>query len=162
MILLFFSLYSHITDFIPDTLLLKSIVMLESQEKPKAIHRNKNGTTDYGLGQINTIWVKSLNLDTLKLLDDPEYNVYWSAYILRNCLDEYGWTWAGLSHYHNGNPIYGLSYMLRVKEIYNGLIVESNNHRDYSNRHGIVLRSSGRRIFKNKNQSIRIISNNRR
>jgi len=162
MIFLLFGLYSSISDMIPDTLLLKSIVIVESGENPKAINRNQNGTTDYGLGQINTIWVKGLKLDTVKLINEPEYNLKWSAYILRHCLDKYGWTWEGLAHYHNGKAIYGLKYMLKVQEVYNKLLSDSKNNRLNLDMHRILFVYPGQNKQINKPSSIRIISNNNR
>ncbi len=162
MIFLLIGLYSSISDIIPDTLLLKSIIIFESGENPKAINRNKNGTTDYGLGQINTIWVKGLELDTAKLISEPLYNLKWSAYILRHCLDEYGWTWEGLAHYHNSKAIYGLKYMLRVQEVYNRLLSNSKNNRLNFNGDRILFVYPGQNKQDEKSSSIRIISNNNR
>jgi len=162
MILFILSLYSSVSDVIPDTLLIKSIVMVESGENPKALNRNTNGTTDYGLGQINTIWVKGLELDSAKLIRDPEYNLKWSAYILRHCLDEYGWTWKGLSHYHNGKAIYGLKYMLKVKEVYDKLLRNSKNPGIDFNRRGILFIDPGEKESPQKPGRIRVISNDNR
>lgn len=162
MIILLLSFYSSISDIIPDTLLLKSIVIVESGEYSKAINRNTNGTTDYGLGQINTIWVKGLELDTVKLINEPEYNLKWSAYILRHCLDEYGWTWEGLAHYHNGKAIYGLKYMLKVKEVYDKLLRNSENLRFNINRHRVLFVYPGQNEQHKKSSSIRIISHSNR
>jgi len=162
MILLIFSVYASTSNIIPDTLLLKSIVIVESGENPKAIHKNRNGTTDYGLGQINTIWVKGLELDTAKLISEPEYNLKWSAYILRHCLDKYGWSWEGLAHYHNSKAIYGLKYMLQVKEVYNKLLSDSKNIRLNPTLHGSLFVYLGEKNRPQKPSRIRIISNNDR
>jgi len=158
MIFLLFGFYSSVSDIIPDTLLLKSIVIAESGEYSKAINRNTNGTTDYGLGQINTIWVEGLELDTIKLINEPLYNLKWSAYILRHCLDKYGWTWEGLAHYHNGKAIYGLRYMLKVKEVYNKLLRNSENLGFNVNRRRILFIDPREKNLPQKPSGIRIIS----
>jgi len=162
MIFLLFGFYSSISDIIPDTLLLKSIVIVESGEYSKAINRNTNGTTDYGLGQINTIWVKGLELDTVKLINEPLYNLKWSAYILKHCLDKYGWTWEGLAHYHNSQAIYGLRYMLKVQEVYNKLLSNDKNNRVDFTRDRILFVYPGQDEQPKKSSSIRIVSHNNR
>ncbi len=41
--------------------LLEGIARVESNLNPKAMNRNTNGTTDIGLMQINSWWLKSIN-----------------------------------------------------------------------------------------------------
>ena len=86
-----------------DPLILKSIAVIESGEKIQIKHLNKNGTIDYGLMQINTFWVNRLHLDTLKLIHDPDYSIFWAAYILKMCFKRYGFTIKGLGCYHGNN-----------------------------------------------------------
>lgn len=101
-----------------DPLILKAIAKIESGEKITVKHINENGTTDYGLMQINTFWVEQLSLDTLKLLNDPEYSMFWASYILRRCFDRYGVTVRGLGCYHSLNNDRALTYAVKVIKIY--------------------------------------------
>lgn len=101
-----------------DPKILKAIAQVESGENIRAKHINKNGTVDYGLMQINTYWVERLGLDTMKLLSDPYYSMFWSSYILRTCFDKYGFTVKGLGCYHSLNDDRALTYALKVIKIY--------------------------------------------
>lgn len=65
------------------------IIQVESGGRPRVVNVNQNGTKDYGLMQINSFWVRRLFLDERKLLEDPEYNLFWGTYILRTCMDRY-------------------------------------------------------------------------
>jgi len=127
MIFLIFTLFEN--PFGIDTLLLKALILTENPQMiVNAKHRNKNGTTDYGLGQINTVWVKGLSLDTLKLLYNPHYNIYYTAYILYTKIQRYGNTWLAVGRYHSANPLYALPYSLKVRRIYEKLLKQGRNN----------------------------------
>lgn len=73
--------------------LLESIATIESGMNPAAFNRNRNGSTDLGLMQVNSYWVKAAGLDRERLLGDPCYNTRAGARILRSCIDRHGYTW---------------------------------------------------------------------
>ncbi|MBI4687172.1 MAG: lytic transglycosylase domain-containing protein [Nitrospirae bacterium] len=98
--------------------LLESIAKTESNLTPAAVNRNNNGTEDLGLMQVNSSWIKPLNLNYGLLLSDPCYNVKAGANILRGCIDKYGYTWEAVGCYN------AVSAPKRVKyswKIYNKL-----------------------------------------
>jgi|GEM_PF-1027503 len=80
--------------------LLESIAKTESNLVPTAVNKNRNGTRDIGLMQINSSWTKSLNLNSNLLLSDPCYNLMTGAKILRKCFDKYGYTWEAVGCYN--------------------------------------------------------------
>lgn len=64
-----------------DALTMVCIAKHESRYKATAInHKNWNGTKDYGLFQINSIWLKQLKLSSKALLK-PMVNVGVAVYI---------------------------------------------------------------------------------
>jgi soluble lytic murein transglycosylase-like protein len=84
--------------------LLKAIARVESGLNPSALNRNRNGSYDYGLMQINSRWYETLG-DDWRHLSDPCYNVLVGAWILRQCIDRYGYTWDAVACYHTGKGI---------------------------------------------------------
>ncbi|GCF86475.1 lytic transglycosylase domain-containing protein [Geobacter sp. SVR] len=80
--------------------LLQSIAQVESNLNPAAINRNKNGSADYGLMQINSFWLKTLGTTTGELLGNPCYNVMAGAFVLRGCLDRHGENWQAIGCYN--------------------------------------------------------------
>lgn len=80
--------------------LLASIARVESNMNPKALNLNKNGTSDFGLMQINSFWIKPLALDMDKLISNPCYNTMTGANILRYCLDRHGYNWKAVGCYN--------------------------------------------------------------
>ncbi len=48
--------------------LLKGIARVESNLNPNAVNRNKNGSADYGLMQVNSFWLKKLGTTTEELI----------------------------------------------------------------------------------------------
>ena len=64
-----------------DVDILMCIAYHESKFKAKAInHSNKNGTKDYGLFQINSIWKKPCGFTAQELLD-VDNNIKCAAYV---------------------------------------------------------------------------------
>lgn len=85
--------------------LLWGIARVESQFNPYAVNRNRDGSRDLGLMQINTRWVKELKRVGLIReegdLFNPCVSVWAGAYILRRCVDEYGYSWEAVGCYHS-------------------------------------------------------------
>jgi soluble lytic murein transglycosylase-like protein len=84
--------------------LLWAIAKVESNFNPKAINRNKNGTYDIGLMQINSSWLPYLKKHGIdpSLLWDPCYNAHVGAMVLRHCIDTYGYGWRAVDCYNKG------------------------------------------------------------
>lgn len=80
--------------------LLKSIARVESNLNPKAMNKNQNGSIDIGLMQINSFWIKTLGLDSGRLISEPCYNTMIGARVLKQCIDRYGYTWEAVGCYN--------------------------------------------------------------
>lgn len=80
--------------------LLESIARAESDLDPKATNKNRNGSVDMGLMQVNSAWVRQLSLDSAKLINDPCYNTMAGARILKKCIDSHGYTWEAVGCYN--------------------------------------------------------------
>ncbi len=82
--------------------LLWGIAKQESNFNPHAVNKNKNGTYDMGLMQINSIHLKMLDKEGIKAKDlfNPETNVAVAAFILSECLKKHGNNWKGLTCYN--------------------------------------------------------------
>jgi soluble lytic murein transglycosylase-like protein len=84
--------------------LLSAIAKVESGLDPSAMNQNKNGSYDFGLMQINSCWRKTLG-GRWRYLSDPCYNVMVGSWILRQCMNRYGYSWDGVACYHTGKGL---------------------------------------------------------
>ncbi|MFZ8859472.1 MAG: lytic transglycosylase domain-containing protein [Thermocrinis sp.] len=110
--------------------LLWAIAKVESNFNPRAINRNKNGTDDIGLMQINSSWFVYLKKHGIEpsLLWEPCYNTYVGAMILRHCIDTYGYGWRAVDCYNKGKKARETS--MYVWKVYKSLLqaqVYANN-----------------------------------
>lgn len=80
--------------------LLESIATVESGLNPAALNHNRNGSTDFGLMQVNSSWIGPARLDRERLVRDPCYNTRAGARILRGCIDRHGYTWEAVGCYN--------------------------------------------------------------
>lgn len=81
-------------------MLLECIAKIESRLDAEAINRNKNGSIDIGLMQVNSYWIKTLGLDRQRLTTDACYNTMVGASILKQCIDRHGYTWEAIGCYN--------------------------------------------------------------
>jgi len=104
--------------------LLKAIAKAESGLDPTAINQNPDGSYDYGLMQINSRWSNVLREDWV-YITDPCYNVMVGAWVLRQCMERYGYTWDAIACYNTGVGLSDLkgkrkkhahSYIQRVRK----------------------------------------------
>lgn len=96
-------------------LLLWSIAKNESGFNPTAVGRNTNGTFDFGVMQINSIWAKTLGKERWIALADPCTNVRTGAWILRQCIDKYGYNWTAVGCYNSQTPSKRDRYASRIE-----------------------------------------------
>jgi len=96
--------------------LLAAIAKTESNFKANAIRRNKNGTRDIGVMQINTIWLPALAKYGIseEHLFDPCVNIAVGAWILRQRQAAYGNTWEAVGTYHSKTPDFKWNYAGKV------------------------------------------------
>jgi hypothetical protein len=106
--------------------LLKSIARIESNLNPKATNKNQNGSTDIGLMQINSFWIKPLGLDSGKLISDPCYNAMIGAKVLKQCIDRYGYTWEAVGCYNATSTPKRVNYSWKIYKVL------SDEHRESS------------------------------
>lgn len=129
--------------------LLVAIAKVESGFRPWVININKDGRSvkvinprsyteavyylnyihqygynyDVGIGQINVANIRRLNLDPVSLLD-PCNNITVSAYILRENINRYGFTWDAIWRYNGRKEyaykVYKALISITVAENYQG------------------------------------------
>lgn len=96
--------------------LLWSIAKLESNFNPMALNVNRNGTYDFGVMQINSSWKIKLGDTRWQHLSNPCFNVMVGAWILSNCIREYGYTWDAVGCYNANSKFKRTKY---ARKIYN-------------------------------------------
>lgn len=88
-----------------DINLLKSIAFIESSMKPQAVStKNRDGTFDIGMMQINTWWLKILNrygIDSEDLLH-PCTNIQVGAWVLAQEIARFDSIWDAVGAYNAG------------------------------------------------------------
>jgi len=95
--------------------LLWGIAKHESNMNPVAICRNRNGSFDFGLMQINSRWAKILGAERWMSLGDPCTNVRTGAWILSDCIRRHGYNWKAVGCYHSSAPARSERYAGRVQ-----------------------------------------------
>lgn len=85
-------------------LILRAIAKVESNYKTRAINRNRNGTYDFGVMQINSSWASSLGMERWNTLGDSCSNIKTGAMILATCMKKYGYTWEAIGCYNSQTP----------------------------------------------------------
>lgn len=98
-------------------IILESIAKVESSLNPRAINRNRDGSVDIGLMQINSGWLKTLKLSQNDLLDDACLNTRVGAQILRHCIDRYGVSWEAIGCYNATSRDKKVGYAWKVFRI---------------------------------------------
>lgn len=84
--------------------ILRAIAKVESNFNPAAVNRNTNGTYDFGLMQINSIWAPTIGKERWKSLGEPCSSVKTGAWILSMCMEKYGYTWKAIGCYNSQTP----------------------------------------------------------
>ena len=101
--------------------ILRAIAKVESNYNPRAINRNTNGTYDFGVMQINSLWASVLGKERWNSLGDPCTNIKTGASILSSCMESYGYTWQAIGCYNSRTPDkkgkYGMLVFRQMKRI---------------------------------------------
>lgn len=99
-----------------DPWLLMSIAYVESRFNTNAVNRNKNGSYDTGMMQINNIWFPTLRKNGIdpSVLKDACASTYIGAWILSKNIKQYGYTWRAIGAYNSGKPALGYKYAQKV------------------------------------------------
>ncbi|MEF3192145.1 MAG: lytic transglycosylase domain-containing protein [Campylobacterales bacterium] len=97
-------------------ILLKKIAAIESSYRPNAICRNKNGTVDYGLMQINSIHLRRLaqwGINEKNILD-PKINIFAGSWLLSEHIRNHGFSLEGIGNYHSATPEHKKKWLERL------------------------------------------------
>ena len=99
--------------------LLWTISKGESNFNPAAINYNANGSYDFGLMQINSSWAPTLRKMGIPWdkLADPCANVKVGAWVLAQCMQDYGYTWAAVGCYNSRTPSKRNRYAARIASL---------------------------------------------
>lgn len=95
---------------------LYAIAQQESSFNPSAINKNRDGSFDVGLMQINSRWLPVLKKYgiTQSHLFDPCINLHVGAYILATRMARHGNTWEAIGTYHSATPDRRDNYALSI------------------------------------------------
>jgi soluble lytic murein transglycosylase-like protein len=99
-----------------DPFLLAAIGRVESSFNPNAHNRNKNGTEDIGIMQINTVVLREVERFgiTRDQLFEPCINIDVAAWKLATHFRDHGVTWFAVGAYHSKTPALNRIYQLKV------------------------------------------------
>lgn len=103
------ALYHRVNHFV-----LRALLKVESGLKPSAVGRNTNGTTDVGIGQMNSMHFKELAKYGVapENLKDACVGTYVAAWHLRKGITKHGNTWFGIATYHSATPYFNTRYQI--------------------------------------------------
>jgi soluble lytic murein transglycosylase-like protein len=96
--------------------LLYAIAKTESGLNPNAVNRNRNGSYDLGLMQINSRWLPILRkhgIDEQSLLD-PCTSIHVGAWILAQNMQRMGNSWEAVGAYNARDPVLRQRYAGKV------------------------------------------------
>ena len=107
--------YHHV-----DMWLLYSMAWVESRHHSNSIGKNKNGSLDLGLMQINTLWLPTLAKHGISAqqLFDPCTSMYVGAWILAKNIRTYGYTWRAIGAYNSSDLAKGMRYAQKVYQVH--------------------------------------------
>ncbi len=92
--------------------IVRAILKVESNFNPKAMNKNRNGTTDVGMAQINSMHFKELKSHGIAPDDllDGCIASYVAAWHLKKQITAYGNTWFAIGAYHSATPCFNKRY----------------------------------------------------
>jgi soluble lytic murein transglycosylase-like protein len=101
--------------------LLRAVLQIESAMQPGAINRNRNGTLDLGIGQLNSVHLPELASYGIRPVDllDACTGTYVAAWHLARQQARHGNNWFAVGAYHSETPMFNQRYQVLV---YNQLV----------------------------------------
>lgn len=111
-------------------LVIMSIIKVEGG-KVGTLSKNKNGTYDMGIMQINTIHLDEIRkkyprIGWKELTYNPCVNIGVGTSILHKRMSETNDYWRGVGNYHSKTPRFRDAYLAKVKGAYSGMVLEHN------------------------------------
>ena len=99
-----------------DPTLLYAIARTESSLNPAASHRNRDGSIDIGLMQINSAWLARLAHYGITARDlwEPCTNIHVGAWVLAQKIKKHGMTWEAVGAYNATTPQKRTHYAWKV------------------------------------------------
>lgn len=96
--------------------MLVAIARTESSMNPAAINRNRDGSYDLGLMQINSRWFPLLSRYGIgeQQLHDPCTSIHVGAWILSQNMQRLGNSWDAVGAYNSSRPVQRAAYAQRV------------------------------------------------
>ena len=96
--------------------ILRAILKVESNLNPTAFGRNRNGTVDIGIGQINSMHLPELAKYgvTVAHLYDGCSATYVAAWHLKTVINANGNTLQGIAAYHSKTPYFNQRYQIML------------------------------------------------
>jgi soluble lytic murein transglycosylase-like protein len=103
---------------------LRAILRVESGLQPNAVARNRNGSIDVGIGQINSIHFRELAKFGISPthLKDACIGIYVAAWQLKKGMTARGNSWEGIASYHSSTPYFNRRYQILL----NNELVKAN------------------------------------
>jgi soluble lytic murein transglycosylase-like protein len=100
-----------------NSVLLHAIARTESGLNPAAVGRNRNGSRDIGIMQINSRWLPALAAHGIAERDlfEPCTNIHIGAWILAGNIYRLGYTWDAVGAYNAVNPTLRRAYIEKVR-----------------------------------------------
>ncbi len=115
-----------------DPLLLLSIAQVESSMNPNAVNRNKNGTIDVGLMQINSsnfAMLAKAGFDRQRITDSCA-SIEAAAIVLSGFIKRHGYTWTAVGAYNAGSAPSREGarkrYAMKVWQVYRRVLRDRN------------------------------------
>jgi soluble lytic murein transglycosylase-like protein len=96
--------------------LLVAIARTESSMNPNAVNRNRDGTYDLGLMQINSRWFPTLRKYGIseQQLRQPCFSIHVGAWIMAQNMLRFGNSWDAVGAYNSPNPARRIAYAQKV------------------------------------------------
>ncbi len=98
--------------------ILRAILQVESGMRPHVVNRNRNGSMDVGMAQINSIHFRELaqwGITPERLLD-PCVATHVAAWHLKRGMLHHGNTWFGVAAYHSTTPVHNQRYQTLLRQ----------------------------------------------
>ncbi|VVP32651.1 hypothetical protein PS865_04443 [Pseudomonas fluorescens] len=115
--------------------LLYAIAQVESSLRPDVVNRNKNGSRDLGLMQINSIHLPRLakqGITEQQLLAEPCVSIDVGASILAEIIGRHGYNWTAVGAYNAGSgaarEAARLRYARKVYQRYQAVLNDQHRH----------------------------------